>query len=320
MSETNPPLLLQGARAIARRAIEKAEDLGLSGTFVVVDDAGIIVTASRMDGAGSLSYPISRAKAYGTAVQRMPSAAFAELMAHASGGIVSAFQRLPRDPVFPGPGAQPIMNKGRLVGAVSTGMGVPPFVKFPHLDPMKLVVDGEPANAEDLCISYALRKPYSPQHGDDLKRWIDAYGKAPEGSGTGSSEAPKAIKQLQLDAAIRLCDAAIAEAKRRKVLVSVVVVDHSADLVQVDRMDDAPPMTPDAAEAVAVTAVNFRAPSASAVKYPDLNGLARVTPFKYLPVPGGLPLIGNSRVTGGIGVSGAEPEECEAIARVAIGS
>lgn len=319
MTDTNPVLLLEEARAVARRAVEKAEDLERSGTFVVVDDGGVVITVSRMDGTGSLSYPVSRAKAYGAAVQREPSAAFAERFAHASAGIFSAFQQLTREAVFPGPGAQPILKDGRLIGAISTGLGVPPFVKFPGVDPTKLIVDGKPANAEDLCISYALRKPYSPQHGDDNKRWIDAYGKAPEGLGTGSSEAPKCTKQLALDAAMKMCDAAMAEARRRRALVSVVVVDRHADVIQIDRMDGAAPMTPDAAEALAATALNFHAPSTAAAKYPNLTALATVTPFKYLPVPGGLPLSENGRATGAIGVSGADPEECEAIARVAIG-
>lgn len=317
MRDMKSILSLEEARAVARRAIEKAEDLALRGTFVVVDDAGVVVTASRMDGAGSLSYPISRAKAYCAAVQRESSAVLAERFAHGFVGIFLAFAKIAREPVFPGPGAQPLIKEGRLVGAVSTS-GVPPFVKFPHLDPTKLVVDGRPANAEDLCISYALRRPYSPQHGDDLKRWIEAYGKAPERPGTGFSEAPKSTKQIELDAAIKLCDAAVAEAKRRKASVCVAVVDRGADVVQVDRMDDGAPMTPDAAEALAATALNFRAPSAAAAKYSDLQALANVTRFKYLPVPGGLPIVQNGRLTGAIGVSGADPQECDAIARVAI--
>jgi uncharacterized protein GlcG (DUF336 family) len=318
MTVSNPTLVLEEARAIARRATEKAEDLGRSGAFVVVDDGGVIVTASRMDGTGSLSYPVSRAKAYGAAVQREPSAAFAERFSHASSGIFAAFQQLTREPVFPGPGAQLVFKDGRLVGAISTGLGVPPFVKFPGLDPMKLVVDGKPANAEDLCISYALRKPYAPQHGDDMKRWMDAYGKAPEGQGTGFAEAPKSAKQPELDAAVRMCDAAMAEARRRKLLVSVAVVDRHGDMIQIDRMDGAAPMTPDAAEALAGTALNFHAPSAAAAKFPNLDALAKVTGYKYLPVPGGLPLLQNGRTTGAIGISGADTDECEAIARAAI--
>lgn len=319
MTDTRPILLLHEARAIARRAIEKAEDLGRSGTFTVVDEGGIVATASRMDGTGKMSYPVSRAKAYGAAVQREPSAHAAARSAQGNPALLTAIQQIIRQPSFPGPGAQIIFKEQRPVGALSTGLGVPPFVKFPGLDPMKLVIDGKPANAEDLCIAYGLRKPYESQHGDDNKRWLDAYGTLPQGQGTGFAESPKCTKQQELDAAIRLCDAAMAEAARRNVLISVVVVDSAADVVQVDRMDNAAPMTPDAAEALAVTAVNFRASSAEAAKYPDLQALAGVTSFKFLPVPGGLPLIDGGRVVGALGVSGADPKECEAIARVAIG-
>jgi uncharacterized protein GlcG (DUF336 family) len=101
MTDTNPILCLQEARAIARRAIEKAEDLGKRDAFVVVDDGGIVITASRMDEAGNLSYPVSRAKAYGAAVQREASAAFAERFSHAFVGIFMAFQQIVRDAVFP---------------------------------------------------------------------------------------------------------------------------------------------------------------------------------------------------------------------------
>lgn len=115
------------------------------------------------------------------------------------------------------PGAQHVVRNGRIIGAVAE-KGVPPFVTFPGVDPVKLIVDGKPANDEDLCIAYALRKPYATQHAsmfDDEKQWLQAYGKAPEGRGTGLAPAPKATKQAELDAAIRICDAAIAEAKRR---------------------------------------------------------------------------------------------------------
>lgn len=318
MADTNVTLPLEEARTIARRGVEKTEDFGQRSTFVVVDDQGVVITVSRMDGTAPLSYPTARAKAHQAAVMRAPTGLFYELFKN-DPLVFSAFQRLVREEVFPGPGALLVLKEGRVIGAFSTGLGIPPFAKFPGVDPMKLVVDGRPANGEDLTIAYALRRPYLGQHGDDMKRWIDAYGKPPEGQGIGYAEAPKATKQPELDAAIRMCDAAMAEAKRRKALVCVAVVDQSASVVQIDRMDNAAPMTPDAAIALAATAVNFRAPSTSAAKYPNLDALANVTSFKLLPVAGGLPIIKDGRLTGAIGVSGADPEECEAIARVAIG-
>lgn len=318
MKNKAPLLPLRTARDILRRAVEKAEDLGQRGTYVVVDEAGTIVTSSRMDGAGALSFAVSRSKAYAAAVHRAPSGLLATL--YSSGPVqYDAMQRLAPKRFFPGPGAQLIESDGRVIGAITTGMGVAPFVKLPGVDPSKLIVDGKAANAEDICAAYALRKPYVGQRGDDHESWMKAYGKPPEGRGTGLDEVPKATRQVELDAAIALCDAAMAEAERRKVLVSVAVLDRNGDMIQVDRMDHGPPMTPDIALAVAVTALNFGGSSADAAKYPDLEALGRATPYTFLPIPGGLAMVEDGRVSGAIGVGGVDPETCEAIARAVIG-
>jgi hypothetical protein len=55
---------------------------------------------------------------------------------------------------------------------------------------MGLVLDGKSDNIEDLVISYALKEPYRPRHGDDLKPRINAYAAQPSGVGTGLNEAP----------------------------------------------------------------------------------------------------------------------------------
>jgi uncharacterized protein GlcG (DUF336 family) len=310
-------LSLAEAREIARRAINKAEALAQRGAFVVVDDGGVVITASRMDGAGKLGIPISRAKAYGAAVNRETSAQFAARMSQMFVGIFLAYQDLARDSTFPGPGAMPIRKNGQVVGAISTGAGIGPFCKFEGVDPAGLVVDGKPTNAEDLIVAYALGLAYVPQHGDDMKRWTDAYGAAPNhGAGTGFSIAPPATMQTALDAATRMTDAAMAEAGRRKQAVAVAVTDRHGDIVCIDRMDDAPPMTPDVAEAVAVTALNFRAPSGTIPR--DAAQFAAAAPFKFLPVPGGLPVERGGRIVGAVGVGGADQNECAKIAEAAL--
>lgn len=319
MTKKDLPLSLSGARVTVRRAVEKAEDLAQRGAFVLVDQGGIIVTASRMDGAGNLSFGAAYSKAAAASNHRYNSELLYNLYNTTPSFMIANVQRFSRTPVFPGPGAQIIVEDGRVIGAISTGLGVVPAVKFPGIDADKMTADGKPGNGEDICISYALRKPYAPQHGDDLPRWIEAYGKPPEGQGTGMADPPKAVKQVELDAAIRLCDAAIAEAERRNVAVSVAVMDRYGDMIQLDRMDYAAPMTPDIALAVGVTAVNFGAPSDSVANFPDMEGLARATPFKMLAIPGGLPIVRDGHVSGAIGVSGADPKECKAIAQAALG-
>lgn len=313
-----PELGLEDAQKLIRRAVAKAEDLGAAGAFVVVNDGGVPISASRMDGSSVFGIPVSRAKAYVAGSGRETSASFAARQARNFLGIFLSYRQLARDHVFPGPGALLIRANGAVVGAMSTGAGIGPFVKWPGLsDPMKLVVDGKPTNLEDLVISYALNEPYQPQHGDDAKRWIDAYGSLPNGTGTGFAEVPAARKQKALDAAMSLSNAAIAEAKRCRATVAIAVVDRNGDVVQIDRMDGAAPMSPDIAEAVAVTAVNFQGPSERAAQ-PQFAHIVEAAPFKLLPVAGGLPIKDDGRVVGAIGIGGGEPEICAAIAANAI--
>lgn len=313
-----PELGLEDARQLIRRAIGKAEDLGAAGAFVVVNDGGVPISASRMDRAGAFGIPVSRAKAFIAGAGRETSATFATRQAGNFLGIFLSYQQLARDRVFPGPGAFLIRRDGSVIGAISTGAGIGPFVKWPGLsDPMKLVVDGKPANLEDLVISYALKEPYQPQHGDDNKRWTDAYGSLPSGAGTGMAEVPAARSQTVLDTAIRLSDAAMTEAKRAQALVAVAVVDRNGDVLQIDRMDGAAPMSPDVAEAVAVTAVNFQAPSEHAAQ-PQFAQIVAAAPFKFLPLAGGLPIKDGAQVVGAVGIGGGDPEACAAIAAKAL--
>jgi hypothetical protein len=69
-----------------------------------------------------------------------------------------------------------------------------------------------------------LKEPYQPQHGDDLKRWIGAYGAPPSGAETGLSEAPPAAAQPALGLALRHADAAIREAERRRVRIAASII------------------------------------------------------------------------------------------------
>jgi uncharacterized protein GlcG (DUF336 family) len=82
-------------------------------------------------------------------------------------------------------------------------------------------------------------------------------------------------------------------------------------------MDDGPPMSPNIAEGVAVTAVNFQAPSERAAE-PQFAHIVEAAPFKFLPLAGGLPIKDGARVVGAIGIGGSDPEVCAAIAAKAL--
>lgn len=317
-------LSLKDARRIIGRAVDKSESLGVGGAFVVADDGGILLSASRMDGSGSIGIPISRAKTYEAAANREPSQQFARRVSSMFVGIYMAYEHILRDKVFPGAGAILIHRDKAVVGAISTAGSIGPFCKYPGLDPRKLILHGKPTNAEDLIVSYAAETAYVSQHGDDLKRWIEAYGEAasPSENGLAHEAPPAASKQPILKSAMALADAALAIASEMNVAACIAIADRHGDLVQQDRMEHAPPMTPDIAGALAHTAVNFQRPTAEIgsllERYPPLAKLGEVVPFPVMPVPGGLPILENSHVAGAIGVGCTDPDMADKIGRLAI--
>ena len=156
-------LTLDDARAIIDRGIEKAASLTLRGSFVVVDEGGHPVSISRMDGAPAAGVGVSRAKAYIAAMTHEPTTGFSGRM-HAHPERFAGYQTILREPMFPGPGGMPIRKDGRVVGGFSTGPGIGPARKIAGIDASRLMVDGEPANAEDLVVAHALEIPYTDQH------------------------------------------------------------------------------------------------------------------------------------------------------------
>ncbi len=64
---------LAAARELVRRAVDKAEQLGISGAIAVVGASGALVTSSRMDEGGAGGLGRARSKAWIAATQKIPS-------------------------------------------------------------------------------------------------------------------------------------------------------------------------------------------------------------------------------------------------------
>ena len=126
---------------------------------------------------------------------------------------------------------------------------------------------------------------------------------------------------MTLDEALACNDRGIAKAKELGVQVALVVVDEFGQLVQLDRMDGAALMSPDIAEAKAVTALNFKRPTSeiSRLEPGALHEIGSVVHFKLVTAPGGLPIFEGTVLKGAIGVSGADPAQDEQIALHALG-
>lgn len=125
---------------------------------------------------------------------------------------------------------------------------------------------------------------------------------------------------MTLDEAIACNDRGIAKATQMGLKMSFVVVDEFGQLVQLDRMDGATLMSPDIAEAKAVTALNFKRPTSEVAKLDaaTLESIRGAVHFKVVALPGGLPIMEGQELKGAIGVSGGTSQQDEEVARHAI--
>jgi uncharacterized protein GlcG (DUF336 family) len=117
-------LNLQEANDLITRAQAKAQEIGIRVTVAVVDEGGLLIALSRMDGAPPLTPQIAEAKAVGAAMMHRDGASLAEL-AKDRPGFFSVADRLVRVPIVPGLGSVLIRRDGKVLGAVGISGGRP---------------------------------------------------------------------------------------------------------------------------------------------------------------------------------------------------
>lgn len=314
-------LPLDRARALVRRAVDKAEQLGLRGAVAVVGASGAVVTASRLDRGGPGGMTRARSKAWISATQQIPTAEHLHRMTTLPAPIATGFVTASPEALFPGAGGLPVRDEAGVVvgGIAASGATVGPFLPS-GVAPEVVSADGEPANPEDLLIAYAMGMPYAGQHGDDRARWQARFGdlRVPAADSVGMKDAPPATGQRELDWALGLADRVLAAARAQDLLVSVAVVDRGGDPIQQDRMDHAPAGGVEVALATASAAARFGVPSEQLAEWYPAAGLATLHPAPLLAAPGGLPVLTGGRVAGGLGVGGVDPARCAALARQAL--
>jgi uncharacterized protein GlcG (DUF336 family) len=127
---------------------------------------------------------------------------------------------------------------------------------------------------------------------------------------------------IAADAAWAVVDAAVAEARRLGITVSIAVVDESGVLKAFVRMDGAPIPAVQLSQDKAYTAAGFAMatdawpPRLEADRAFAIGGPAGVD--RLIVFGGGCPLTVNEVVVGGVGVSGAHETEDVAVARAAL--
>jgi glc operon protein GlcG len=112
-------------------------------------------------------------------------------------------------------------------------------------------------------------------------------------------------KTLNLDGARRVIAAAQAEAKKNNATGVVAVVDDGGSLIALERLDGTFAAGAEISIGKARTAVLFKKPTKFFEDVIKNGRTAMVTVEHFTPLQGGIPILVDGQVVGGVGVSGA---------------
>ena len=125
-------------------------------------------------------------------------------------------------------------------------------------------------------------------------------------------------KYLNLAAVKAMVAAAEAEAQRQNVSVTICIVDESGNLLFLEKGDTAPLNTIIWAQKKARHAAFYKSPSKAAEDTVRQHNLEALAYPDFFPNQGGVPIIIDGQILGGISASGAKSEIDEAIAQAGL--
>lgn len=117
--------------------------------------------------------------------------------------------------------------------------------------------------------------------------------------------------------ALRVLDAAVAAAEAMGVPQCIAIVDEGCNLLAFARMDGARILSIESATAKAMTAAATGEPTGG-LPPEKAPALAAATGGRMTNLPGGLPLLVEGQIVGGIGVGSGRSEEDVVVARAAL--
>jgi len=123
--------------------------------------------------------------------------------------------------------------------------------------------------------------------------------------------------KLTIDGAMKLLNAAMAKAREMNVPECIAVVDAGGQLLAFARMDGAFALSFDTALMKAMTAASYGIPTGDIAAGIDIK-LAIATQGKRINLPGGLPIIVDGHVIGGIGIGSGTGEQDKDVAKAAL--
>ena len=121
-------------------------------------------------------------------------------------------------------------------------------------------------------------------------------------------------------AAKKIAAGVIAECAKNSWNVAVAVVDTHGFLVYFERMDNTQTASMDIAVGKAKAAATYRRPTRIFMEVINKGGPATATLPGVFASPGGVPIMVDGKVTGGVGVSGVTGDQDEQCAKAGLGS
>ena len=125
-------------------------------------------------------------------------------------------------------------------------------------------------------------------------------------------------KLLTLDAAKHIAAAAETEAVRNGWTVAIAVVDASGDLMLFHRIDDTQGASVEIAIGKARTAVRFKRPTKALEDAVTKGRTVMLSLERVVLMEGGLPIVVDGRVVGGVGVSGVTSQQDAQVAAAGV--
>jgi len=279
---------------LCRQGLVEAERIagdliGWPCSIVVVDKAGAVIAAHRMDGAPPATFDIAVEKAWTSATFMAPTLLLGRMTE-------------PRTVHMP-PDQLPLGHHG---------MGL----QFKHKGRLTTIMGGIPIRDKDMVVIGGVGTSGTPSANDDntvsQRCWSAMY------------DEERSDRESELSSLIEIVEAALKRAAKLDLKVSVCLSDPEGWPKVIYRMDGALYPTAELARDKAWTAAAFRMPSSDAAGFGDKSihdlGIPRSGwNERFCPIPGGLPLMDkDGKVLFSVGVSGGTPAQDVKIAKAAV--
>jgi uncharacterized protein GlcG (DUF336 family) len=118
------PLSQKECQSLIDAAHARASQIGIRVTVAIVDEGGLLLALSRMDGAPPLSAQIAEGKASGAALWHREGGSLAQV-AQERPAFFQAVAQMSRVPIVPGLGSILVRRKEVVAGAVGVSGGKP---------------------------------------------------------------------------------------------------------------------------------------------------------------------------------------------------